>query len=47
MEFDIRLAANKVVPGVPEMDQMMHQVNPGDVVSHELGYMRYCRNVVL
>ncbi|XP_067938008.1 exosome complex component RRP4-like [Watersipora subatra] len=40
MEFDIRLAANRLQDAVPQMDKRMHQVNPGDVVSHESGYMR-------
>lgn len=40
MEFDIRLAANRMSHAVPAHDKMMHQVNPGDLVTNESGYMR-------
>ena len=41
MDFDIRLAAYRVVRAVPPHDQRMQQVNPGDLVTNESGYMRY------
>ena len=41
MDFDIRLAADRVVRAVPPHDQRMQQVNPGDLVTNESGYMRY------
>ena len=41
MDFDIRLAADRVVRAVPPHDQRMQQVNPGDLFTNESGYMRY------
>ena len=41
MDFDIRLAADRVERAVPPHDQRMQQVHPGDLVTNESGYMRY------
>ncbi|KAF6018664.1 EXOSC2 [Bugula neritina] len=40
MEFNIRLAANRKSRAVLPSDKTMHQVNPGDLISKDSGYMR-------